>query len=126
MGTRKSRDQIIIATKYSQADHKAVDTSFKRTCQLPDIDLTPDHITQIEAVKAWQPGMPHAIIRDCINNNILVVINAHVDRLPPRGIVSPRGVKCEWRSGESLLGSFSMRNAESNTSRENMYLDGIS
>ncbi|KAL3442697.1 aryl-alcohol dehydrogenase [NADP(+)] [Aspergillus insuetus] len=60
-----------------------------------DIELTPDHIAQIEAVKVWQPGMPHTIIGDGIKNNILVDINAHIDRLPPRGIVPPRGVKSE-------------------------------
>ncbi|KAL2844912.1 NADP-dependent oxidoreductase domain-containing protein [Aspergillus pseudodeflectus] len=45
-----------------------------------DIQLTAEEIAQLEAVKAWQPGMPHAIIGDGIKNNILVDINAHVDQ----------------------------------------------
>ncbi|KAL2847186.1 hypothetical protein BJY01DRAFT_246960 [Aspergillus pseudoustus] len=60
-----------------------------------DTRLTPEHITRIETVKEWQPGMPHTIIGDGTKNNILVDINAHVDRLPPRGIVAPRGVRSE-------------------------------
>ncbi|PKX89625.1 uncharacterized protein P174DRAFT_424805 [Aspergillus novofumigatus IBT 16806] len=36
-----------------------------------DIPLTPEPIAQIEAVKAWRPGMPRPIIGDGIIDNVL-------------------------------------------------------
>ncbi|KAL5333631.1 aryl-alcohol dehydrogenase [NADP(+)] [Aspergillus crustosus] len=58
-----------------------------------DIKLTPEQIEYIESVKPWSPGMPHVMLGDGTKNNILVDINTHVDRLPPRGIIVPRGLK---------------------------------